>query len=88
MALACSSTQPSESARPLSRSFLRCRKVQQGKRGNRSHAQKRRKSDKLEKALSLAGKMEKKAGRTSVTKQARKQAKGLWSKGGEEGGAQ
>ncbi len=63
-----------------------CRKVPQGKRGNRTRAQKLRKSGKLEKALNLSARLEKKVGRTSGVIQARKQAKGLWSKGEGEGG--
>ena len=57
-----------------------------GKRGNRSRNQKRRKSAGLEKALAFAGKFESKAGRADKAGQARKQAKGLWSKD-EDGGA-
>lgn len=62
-------------------------KVKQGKRGNRTRAQKRRKGDKLEKALAFAAKVETKAGRVNATKALRKNAKGLWSKDdGESGG--
>ena len=67
--------------------LLPCRKVQQGKRGNRTRAQKLRKSGKLEKALNLSARIEKKVGRSSGVKQARKQAKGLWSRGEDEGGS-
>lgn len=55
-------------------------KVLQAKRGNRTKNQKRRKSDKLEKALAFAGRFESKTGKAGLSKQVRKRASGLWSK--------
>lgn len=60
-------------------------KPQQGKRGNRTRNQKRRKSANLEKALAFASKFETKSLSAGSAGTARKQAKGLWSK--DDGGA-